>query len=328
MIKFVIIFFSVMILLIPIITFSDIIVTKDDMILNGKIIEEVKDEYAVIANYHGTFKITFNNIKEIHRTDDYKEDVEILIKLGQMVDETEVEKNFQTGREKTRGRETEKNDLPPGLKIDEPDLLEPEFESIKIEPDLKDSDPESKDAELDIKAVKPGKKDIKPEIKKTSQPKVEFILLLSPFINFNFEPFGRVMPFGYGVIILSNVIFQKKFIYLPAGVSVDLQYFHSGEAVKNIDGFRFSAGPIWVFPFKYFNLTFSAVFGGGYYGIRGNFEKKETMKFNFTFTAGPEFIISSWVISPKLRFDFIYDGIVPLYGIGISVEAGYRFQFF
>ncbi len=319
--KLKVIFFTVLLLFLPMISFADIIVTNDDMIINGKIIKEVKGEYVTLANNHGIFKINFNNIKEIQRTANYQEDIKVFNKLGQTVDETAVKQNYEKGIKKLEELNLEAKEIKPDLIIADPDNNEKAAETIKIEQDSKDTETISKDIEMDFKQIRP-------DIKKTKQPSVEFLLLLSPFINFNFKPFDAVMPYGYGVLILGNILFQKKYIYLPAGASIEMQYFHSGEAVKNIDGFRFAAGPIWIIPLKYLNLSFSATFGAGYYGIKGIYEKKEALKFNFTFASGPEFFISSWMISPKIRFDYIHDGVAPLFGIGISVEAGYRFQFF
>ena len=316
-----VIFFTVLLLFLPIISFADIIVTNDDMIINGKIIKEVKGEYVTLANNHGIFKINFNNIKDIQRTSNYQEDIKVFNKLGQTVDETEVKKNYETGIKKLEELNIDIKEIKPDLIIIEPDIKENEAETIKIEQDTKDTEIIPKDIETDFK-------DIKPDVVKIKQPSLEFLLFLSPFINFNFKPFDTIMPYGYGVLIGGNILFQKKILYLPAGTGIEMQYFHSGEAVKNIDGFRFAAGPIWIIPLKYLNLSFSATFGIGYYGIKGVNEKKEALKFNFTFASGPEFFISSWMISPKIRFDYIHDGVAPLCGIGISVEAGYRFQFF
>jgi len=57
--------------------YADIVITKDDMILNGKIIEDKKPAHIIFANYHGTFTIKYKMIKKIHRTESFKEDIEI-----------------------------------------------------------------------------------------------------------------------------------------------------------------------------------------------------------------------------------------------------------
>ena len=79
---------------------GDIIITKDDMILNGKILEEKKDDFIKFGNYHGEFHIEFRLIKEIHRTKSYKEDIKIFKDKGKAVNETEVMINYQSGLEK------------------------------------------------------------------------------------------------------------------------------------------------------------------------------------------------------------------------------------
>ena len=80
--------------------YGDIIVTNDGMILNGKILEEKKDEHIKLGNYHGIFTIDLKQIKEIHRTRHYEEDVKIFRDKGRTVDEAEVKTNYQSGVEK------------------------------------------------------------------------------------------------------------------------------------------------------------------------------------------------------------------------------------
>ena len=45
--------------------YADIVITKDDMILNGKIIEDKKPAHIIFANYHGTFTIKYKMITVI-----------------------------------------------------------------------------------------------------------------------------------------------------------------------------------------------------------------------------------------------------------------------
>lgn len=79
---------------------ADVIITKDDMILNGKILEDKKPQYVRFANYHGTFTIKYKQIKEIHRTESYEGDVEILRKMGKTVNENDIKNNYQSGVKK------------------------------------------------------------------------------------------------------------------------------------------------------------------------------------------------------------------------------------
>lgn len=93
------IFFPLIILLFVICSplAADILILNNDMILSGEIIEDKHPEYIKFANYHGVSIVNYNLIKEIHRTEGSKEDVEILSKLGLNVYEEDVKLNYQTG---------------------------------------------------------------------------------------------------------------------------------------------------------------------------------------------------------------------------------------
>jgi len=80
--------------------YADIVITKDDMILNGKIIEDKKPAHIIFANYHGTFTIKYKMIKKIHRTESFEDDIEIFRDMGKEVSETEIKKNYIAGEEK------------------------------------------------------------------------------------------------------------------------------------------------------------------------------------------------------------------------------------
>jgi hypothetical protein len=80
--------------------FADIVITKDDMILNGKIIEDKKPAHIIFANYHGTFTIKYKMIKKIHRTESFEDDIEIFRDMRKEVSEAEIKKNYIAGEEK------------------------------------------------------------------------------------------------------------------------------------------------------------------------------------------------------------------------------------
>lgn len=79
---------------------ADVVVTTDDMILNGKIIAEEEGGSITLANYHGVFVINYSQIKEIQRTDNYMKDVQVLEERGFDVNEDEVKKSYDAGMEK------------------------------------------------------------------------------------------------------------------------------------------------------------------------------------------------------------------------------------
>ena len=83
---------------------ADIVVTRDGMVLNGKIIREDKISIT-FANYHGTFTIEKAQIRETHRTGSYQEDAKIFRSMGRKVVEKDVKKNYQSGVKELEGKE-------------------------------------------------------------------------------------------------------------------------------------------------------------------------------------------------------------------------------
>ena len=81
------------------ILFADIIITIDDMILNGKILKEDK-KTVKFGNYHGVFIIDRDKIKEIYRTGSYEDDIKILSGKGRTVNRDEVKTNYDSGVKK------------------------------------------------------------------------------------------------------------------------------------------------------------------------------------------------------------------------------------
>ncbi len=80
--------------------YADIVITKDDMILNGKILEDKKPAHIIFANYHGTFTIKYSVIKKIHRSESFAEDITLLNDMGKQVNEAEIKKNYIAGEKK------------------------------------------------------------------------------------------------------------------------------------------------------------------------------------------------------------------------------------
>jgi len=271
--KLPLLFITALVIFLPHIGFSDIVVTTDGMILNGKIIE-IENEYVKLGNYHGIFKINYELIKEMHQTNNYQEDLKIFKKMGKPVNETVVKKNFQSGIEKLNAKITEE------------------------------------------KKIKAGT--------------IRYLLHVSPFFMANMGKARSILPYSFITSLMGDIRFNSRFDYLPKGVRIDVQYFYSGSGTKNISAYRFGLGPVWNFPFEIngfsLNLTLSPTFGTGYYSVKGRYDETASAKFNASLAAGMEFLISSWVISYKVRFEYIHDAFMPLYGIGVCVGAGYLFN--
>jgi hypothetical protein len=259
--------------------YGDIIVTNDDMILNGKIIEDKIDDYIKFANYHGLFHIEYKQIKEIHRTTSFEEDIKIFQDKGKSVDEAEVKTNYQAGLEKLAKQEGTVQNV------------------------------------------------IKEEIHTA-----DYSLFFSPFFYFNMGKLGSIVPFSFGGSVTGDIPLSQ-FQYLTrlylTGIRAEIGYFHSEKRVKRVSGSRVSAGPLWQFPLSisgfHFIYCVSPEIGIGLYAIRGIYADTTAVKWNILFSTGPIFNFSSILLSPNIKIDYIFDGNVPLYGIGLGISFGYRF---
>jgi hypothetical protein len=255
-------------LLLPAPLLADIVITVDGMVFNGKIIQHIKGVQVKLGNHHGVFTIRQDNIKEMHLTGDYREDMTIFKKMGRNVDENEVRANYQAGVAKIKNR---------------------------------------------------GK-----------ESRAEYLLFASPFFNFNLGNIESILPYAWGAVVMADARFRTGSPAVSAGPRVEFQYLHSSRGIKSMEAFRFAAGPALAFPFETekltLNLTFSPELGGGYYGARGRDDREAGFKLNFFLDAGLEFVISSWVIAPMIRFEYVHDGEAPLMAVGLSLGAGYLFN--
>lgn len=254
--------------------YADIVITNDEMILNGKILEEKKESYVKLGNYHGTFIIEYKLIKEIHRTERYEDDFKFFLKKKKPVNESDVKTNYQAGLEQLEKQKKANKD--------------------KIPADGRHA------------------------------------ILVSPFFNINLGKLNTVLPYSYGVNIMGDIAINR-FQYLKkmflTGIRTEIGYFHSEKGVKRVIGLSALAGPLWQFPISIgtyrFNYSIAPEFGVGWYSIKGRTEKLTAVKWNADIITGPIFKISSAVISPLIKFNYIYDNIVPLYGISFSIGAGF-----
>lgn len=90
----------VFLLFIPLTVYADIVITKDEMILNGKIIEDNKPVNIIFSNNHGTFTIKYSLIKEIYKTESFQADIKIFREMGKAYNEEDVKKNYNAGMDK------------------------------------------------------------------------------------------------------------------------------------------------------------------------------------------------------------------------------------
>jgi hypothetical protein len=271
----------ILIFLILLIPFSfllgDIIITNDDMILNGKILKDEKPEYVDFANYHGTFHIEYTQIKKIIRTDNFEADAKIIKEMGKAVNQEEVKINYEAGLDK---------------------LEEQKIDTEKAE-------------------------------KKESS---DHVIFFSAFYSRNFGKIGSILPNSLDFPVSCDIPLDQlriiKMLHI-AGIRSEIAYFYSKNGVKSVNSYRALAGPLWQIPVSLgtlrFNYCFSPVFGIGRYSVSGISQSAAGIKVNAGIETGPFFKISSIIICPQLKFDYIYDGIAPLYRMGFGIGSGFCF---
>lgn len=268
------IIFTLMLIILPLSVFADIIITIDDMVLNGKIIEE-NSKTVKFGNYHGVFIIDLDKIKEIYRTGSYEEDVKILSGKGRTVNRDDIKTNYDSGLKKISEHK------------------------VTVEEDKQPS---------------------------------RINISISPCILFNFGEAGEVLPCSFGVSLTADIPVNEfnyaKIIHL-SDITAEAGYFYSDKDGRNVTGYRASAGPQWRLPLingpLELEYVVSAAFGAGWYDVTGLTEEAAALKWNACINTGVVFTLSAITVSPRLKFDYIYDTKAPLYGIGAVLSLGYRF---
>lgn len=255
---------------------ADVIITRDDMILNGKILEDRKPDYVVFANNHGKFTIKYNQIKEIHKTESFKDDIKYLKNIGKTVNEKDVKNNYESGEKK---------------------LKEQNHAGVI-----------------------------------STDETVSFILMSGIFYNKTTGELAPVLPYHAGLFFSAEIpVYDIRFLKTLEvdGIESGINFLYSSGNDRSIKGIAASAGPLWKFPIGTSDTTFNftAMFGAGWYSVKNNEteEKLSAVKWSISIHAGPSFNISTIVLSPKVKIDYIHDGAAPLTGAGLSLGAGYSF---
>ncbi len=80
----------------PSLLLADTIILKNGTLLVGKVKRE-NSKIILFKNYYGEFKIPAKQIKQLFKTANYEEDIEIRKKMGKDFDENEIRKNYEAG---------------------------------------------------------------------------------------------------------------------------------------------------------------------------------------------------------------------------------------
>ncbi len=168
-------------------------------------------------------------------------------------------------------------------------------------------------------------------IKEKVRP-ADHALFFSPFFNLNIGKLRTVLPYSFGGSITADVPFYRFQLSektASVGIRAEIGYFHSEMAKRRILGARASAGPVLKLPLLAgafgIDYAISAMIGIGWYSVRGESEKRPGVKWSAAFLTGPVFHIFSAIIFPQVKFDYIYDGRAPVYGIGLALGVGFKF---
>jgi len=264
---------------------SDVIVTKEGMVLNGKIIQKHK-KIIIFSNQFGTFKIKKMLIKTIRETKKYVDDIRIMRSLGVNVNNEVVRKNYESG-------EKQKNKL-----------------------------------------LKKNLKHVKKVKKKKNDSTFGLIIYGSFFYNFNVGSHGDSMPGSLGALLTFDILFIKQvsnnnFFLIPE-LRFESSYYNSTSGNNSIEGFSVSLGPIWEHTWKLsslfgLNLHFTSLHGFGYYYVKNNTSSRIKMCYVTSAILGLSIIIDRFYITPAFRYEYIYDALAPMHGLGLVISIGFRF---
>ncbi|MGV7927813.1 MAG: hypothetical protein AB2L13_02730 [Spirochaetota bacterium] len=159
-----------------------------------------------------------------------------------------------------------------------------------------------------------------------------FELSLSPFFTITAGKLAHVLPYACGIALSADILPERSRILDmmgAAGILTEATGLHAEREDRSVDGFRISAGPLWRLPLSVrgfgFDFDFSALIGCGWYDAQGRFERASGVKWSAGLQAGPGMLLGPVLVSSRFRFDYIHDGVAPLYGFGIGIGAGYRF---
>jgi hypothetical protein len=149
------------------------------------------------------------------------------------------------------------------------------------------------------------------------------------FYNRNYGDIKSEIPSGMG--IFSSAVIPAGFVKYAEKLSIsDIEcgagYLYSAKGEKSIQSLSFSAGPVWSFHHSImkfdFNWRLSGLMGLGYYSVKNGDRESAGVKWNITILTGPEYNFSSVTVTPRLRFDYIYDSYASLISIGFSLGFG------
>lgn len=112
-------------------------------------------------------------------------------------------------------------------------------------------------------------------------------------------------------------------------IECSMGYLYSAEDQKSIQSIFFSAGPVWNLSHSVrgfdLNWSLSGLMGLGYYSVKNGDRESGGVKWNMTILAGPEYNFSSVTVTPRFRFDYIYDSYAPFISMGLSLGFGRKF---
>lgn len=107
---------------------------------------------------------------------------------------------------------------------------------------------------------------------------------------------------------------------------LDAGYVSYNRSDKQVYGPSILAGPKFFFPYKLFqngDLTAEINTGISFTTYKSDFHKGSSNTFTFNAAIGYEYLFSNIILGGRIRFNYLYDIDVPLYGLGFELSFGF-----
>lgn len=300
------------------VSFADTIHLTDRMVLTGKVISET-DEAIEFGNSYGTFTVQKKDIRKIYVTDSYKEDMKILKRLRQRINEKSIRKNVLAG-----------------VKI----INEGGSGSGSVSGDDK--------KKKDTKAAQGNN---------TPWNYGRLVISGSYFSTFmstygqQYRKINSILPSGIGAelayeqgldfqkkkkkdsLLRTNTSVKKNNCGIPAlRIAFGYLYFTNdiiNDKTLEVSGYTAEAGLIWAFPSptsKWGCFTLGAMGGLGFLDIINRETDRKRWSYTPAATAffGYEYYIKVVSLVFQLRYTYLYDSKVAFHGLGGTFGLSFK----
>jgi hypothetical protein len=276
--------------------YSDIVTTKNNMVINGDIISDSETEI-VIRRGKGTeaqiIRVKKDMIKEIKRTPQVIKNDPVKPSAAP----TPVKEN-QTKTQSIPNKETEPEKKPLNIKTIS------ETSPVPIDPVL----PVNVDTNTDA----------------NKQP---LYIYGMPFIAKNFGTLGEYLPTSIGVALNIDYPITNHFsfrnIFIPDYIRGETGYQFSKKGNNRLDVIFIEVGPMYIYRTNHAIFFISPVAGAALCSIKFVNNSSFSVKSKLSVAVGSHISSDRLIITPAIRFDIIYDKQNSLWGYNGSIGAGF-----